>query len=333
MINFKIINPIIPQNLLIKLSKQNLILPFYHTVSDFNLPHIKHLYRVRTTKEFIKDLEYLCKHFTPISISELEDSVYGNKLLKKPSFHLTFDDGLKEIYTEIAPILESKGIPATFFINTDFIDNKGLFYRYKASLIIDKIKGDKNLQQIVAKEIDINEASLQIIKEALLNFNIHDTKIINNIANLIELDFDNFLSSQQPYLTKQQIKELLAKGFDIGSHSLNHPYFKDIDINEKKRQINESFKFIEEEFKVKNSYFSFPFSDESVDTKFMDWMYEKANCKLTFGISGIKYDYTNLHLHRIPFEKNADSAQNILKNEYLYFITKSIFNKNRIKRQ
>lgn len=333
MIDFKLLTPFISQDFLIRLTKQKLVLPFYHTVSDFNLPHIKHLYRVRSTEEFIKDLDYLCKHFTPISISELEDSIYGNKSFKKPSFHLTFDDGLKEIYSEIAPLLESKGIPATFFINTDFVDNKGLFYRYKISLIIQEIKCDKNLLQTVAKELDINEATPQIINEVLLKFNVHDTKTINNIANLIELDFDNFLSIQQPYLTKQQIKELLARGFNIGSHSLNHPYFKDIDINEKKRQITESFKFIEEEFKVKSNYFSFPFSDKSVDTKFMDWMYENANCKLTFGISGIKYDYTNLHLHRIPFEKSADSAQNILKNEYLYFIIKSIFNKNRIKRQ
>ncbi len=259
--------------------------------------------------------------------------VYNNKIIDKPSFHLTFDDGLKEIYSEIAPILERKGIPATFFINTDFVDNKTLFYRYKVSLIIESVNTNNGSKKELTKYFNMSEMCLKTIKNKLLSLGINDMLTIDIIANLIELDFDEYLKIYQPYLTINQINELLERGFTIGSHSLNHPYFKEIDIDEKKRQINESFRFIEQELKLKDFYFSFPFSDESVEIEFMDWMYKKANCKLSFGISGIKYDYTKFHLHRIPFEQAPTRVQDIVKSEYLYFIIKSIFNKNSIKRQ
>jgi len=331
--NFKIVNHFFSQNLLIKLTGQKLILPFYHTISEQRLPHISNLYQIRSTKQFDRDLDYLCSHFKPISIKELDDIVCNNKILDKPSFHLTFDDGLKEIYTEIAPILERKGIPATFFINTDFVDNKSLFYRYKVSLIIERLNTNNESKKELIKYFNLSEISIGTIKNRLLTFGINDTPIIDNIANLIELDFAEYLRIQQPYMSKRDINELLGKGFSIGSHSLNHPCFKEIDINEKKRQINESFQFIEKEFNLKDLYFSFPFSDESVEIKFMDWLYNTANCRLSFGISGIKSDYIKFHIHRIPFEQESTRVQDIIKNEYLYFIVKSIFNKNRIKRQ
>ncbi len=333
MINFKLITPFFSQNILIKLTGQKLILPFYHTISEQRLPHISNLYQIRSTKQFEKDLDYLCKYFKPISIQELDNIVCNNKVISKPSFHLTFDDGLKEIYTEIAPILERKGIPATFFINTDFVDNKSLFYRYKVSLIIERMITHEGSRINLLKYFNHGELTLNEIKNRLLSFDFNDTPVIDSIADLIELDFSDYLKIHQPYLIKKQLIELLDKGFSLGSHSLNHPNFKVIDINEKKRQINESFKYLEKELNIKEFYFSFPFSDESVDIEFMDWLYNKANCKLSFGISGIKYDYSKYHIHRIPLEQEAIKVADIIKSEYLYFIVKYFFNKNRIKRQ
>ena len=117
----------IPLDYLVKFSNKKLILPFYHTVSDTYLPHVSPLYAVRTTQQFRKDLDYICKYFRPITLQELTEIVRYNKEITEPAFHLTFDDGLHEIYSVIAPVLEEKNIPATIFLNTDFIDNKDLF--------------------------------------------------------------------------------------------------------------------------------------------------------------------------------------------------------------
>lgn len=333
MVNIKLINYFFSLNQLMKLTSQKLILPFYHTISDNRLPHISNLYQIRTIIQFENDLDYLCKHYQPISIQELYDISYNRVKMNKPSFHLTFDDGLKELYTEIAPILERKGIPATFFINTEFVDNKALFYRYKVSLLIEKISKEDVSRIKLSKYFGINENNLKELKNRLLSFNYSDIPEIDRMATLLGLDFAEYLDANQPYLSKIQIEKLIERGFSIGSHSLNHPLFKDIDLKEKKRQITESFYYLEKELNLNDYYFSFPFSDESVECDFFNWLYNVANCKLSFGISGLKRDFTKYHLHRIPFEQQTNSVQNIIKGEYLYYVVKSIFNKNIINRK
>jgi hypothetical protein len=61
------------------------------------------------------------------------------EIIKKPLLHLSFDDGLSACYDTIAPILLRKGVPATFFLNPAFIDNKALMFRYKISLCLNAL--------------------------------------------------------------------------------------------------------------------------------------------------------------------------------------------------
>ncbi|NND06758.1 MAG: hypothetical protein HKN87_10295, partial [Saprospiraceae bacterium] len=142
---------LIPTKILLKVCDQPLILPVYHLVSDEAPAHIKHLYQIKSIDEFEADLDYLLHHFQPLSLPELYDVITRKQRLDRPSFFLSFDDGLSEFYHIVAPILEEKELRAINFLNSSFIDNCALFYRYKVSLIIEKIKtaqGDLDLSMI-----------------------------------------------------------------------------------------------------------------------------------------------------------------------------------------
>ena len=128
---------LLPFSLLSKAATGKVLAPFYHAVSDIPMPHIRHLYRVKTVAEFERDLDFLLKHYTPIDFHELPNLLQHKPRSGKPPMLLSFDDGLREFYDPIAPILLRKGIPAICFLNSGFLDNKDLFFRYKASLLID----------------------------------------------------------------------------------------------------------------------------------------------------------------------------------------------------
>lgn len=322
---------VIPTKLLSTITSQRVILPFYHTISDKSLPHLNNLYEVRRTQTFIKDMEYLCKHFIPVDLDTLYDITSNNIKVKKPVFHITFDDGLKELYSNVAPILKAKGIPATVFLNTDFIDNKRLFFRYKISLIIHEVLKKNKIDNSLYKILEIPPSSILALKNKLLDLKITDERLIDEIAESINLDFNDYLKKNEPYLNRNEIKELTKDGWKFGSHSMNHPFFKHLSIEEQKKQITESFKFLSEELGIKERYFSFPFSDEGVDAVFFNWLY-KHDCKLSFGISGMKTDAFINHLHRIPFDGIDYDGNEIIKSEYLYYIIKFFFRKNRIRR-
>ena len=189
--------------LLSKLTQQNLVCPFYHTISDTHLPHIQNLYSVQSVKKFKSDIDTYLKLYQPIDLQSLIDIVVHKQPIKKRIFFLSFDDGLREVYDVIYPILKQKGIPATIFLNSAFIDNKELFYRYKVSLLIDNLTNENT--KILAQEFNLNATKYEV-KNFLLALNYSQQEHINSIAKILNIDFNDFLLQKKPYLTTIQIK-------------------------------------------------------------------------------------------------------------------------------
>jgi len=275
--------------LLTTLTKKKIIVPFYHTVAEQPLPHIKHLYRMKTVEEFQKDLDFLLRYFEPIDIETLYHLHIHKTVPKKPVFHLTFDDGMKEIYEIVAPILLEKGIPATFFINSGFVDNKALFYRHRESL--EKERGDS--------------------------------------CDRYDRKDDEFLEKDKPYLTTEQIKELSNNGFTFGAHSIDHPYYYTIPLDEQLRQTRESLDFVSSIVTQKLRLFAFPFTDYKVSQQFFKEI--EPDVDLSFGTAGLKNDTVPFNIQRIAGEQaKYEPLERILERAYLKYITKFFFRKNRV---
>ena len=335
---FSLINGIatrIPLTLLLNMTGENFILPVYHVVSDEEIPHIKHLYQVKNLKDFKEDLDFLMQKFTPIDFKMLVDHLDGTKRLVKPSFFLTFDDGLAEFHSIIAPILLAKGIPAMNFLNTAFVDNRDLFFRYKVSLLIDTLLKDasKDVRKQIALILGCPYSVKKSIRNSLLNLQYSDLETINKIAAILQIDFEEYLSQRKPYLTRQQIKELINKGFSFGAHSIDHPLYSDLTISDQIEQTETSVQSIQKTFDLKYRSFAFPFTDYKVSKDFFDHFYkDKISLDASFGSAGLKKDIYARHLQRIPMEMGEMTAKEILHSEYLYYFLKYFVGKNRIRR-
>jgi peptidoglycan/xylan/chitin deacetylase (PgdA/CDA1 family) len=325
----------LPTQCLAALTQQKLIVPVYHVISDENLPHIKHLYAVKGTKAFIQDLDFLLKNYQPIDVVSLQNMMAHGEKPKKNTFLLTFDDGLREFYEVIAPILLQKGVPAVCFLNSDFIDNKDLMFRYKASLLIDEIEKNKNiLSNNKAKEWLHENIKYGIdIQQFILSLRYHQKNILDELTNSIEVNFYDYLTQKKPYLTAEQVNDLINKGFHFGAHSCDHPEYQFIDLQEQLRQTKQSINEVVRKFNLSYQYFAFPFTDYGVSQEFFNEMYTKGgNLEMSFGCAGMKREINPYHLQRIPLEMSDLSAKSIVNTEYLYFILKAMFGKNTIRR-
>lgn len=287
-------------------------MPFYHIVSNQPCPHIKHLYRVKTENEFEADLDFLLSHYQPIGAADLNDALNG-KYNGKRIFLLTFDDGLRECYDVIAPVLLRKGIPAVFFLNSDFIDNRALMFRYKVSLLIEQL----------------NNSNPQLSQQ--LKAQRSDSQLIQQTAEQLQYSFYDFLKKQQPYLTTTQVQALLKQGFTIGAHSLNHPYYEDITLQEQLNQTIGSLTALQKQFGIKEKLFAFPFTDFGVGRNFFEATLTAQKIDFSFGGAGFKYDVSPRHLQRIAMEQGT-TARKIIGAEYLYYLLKMPLFKNTIRR-
>jgi peptidoglycan/xylan/chitin deacetylase (PgdA/CDA1 family) len=293
--------------------------PFYHVVSNEKLPHILN-YNYRNTVQFENELDFYLQHFRPVSLNEL----LSNKNTGEKIFHLSFDDGLKECTEIVAPILLKKGIPATFFVNPGFIDNQQLFHKYKASLILKKLKESSEMD---AEQI-LKEQNLQ--GEQILKATIFQEKILDKVALLLGINFDDFLAKQKPYLTTEQLLKLKEQGFSIGAHSFSHPEFWKISEEEQLDEVKRSMNWLVEKINPEIKAFSFPFTDSGVSLKVLKTLKKENICDVTFGTAGIKYDELDHHQQRYPVEKEGDFLLN-LKAELVYFVLRKQIGKATVK--
>lgn len=324
----------IPLSFLQFCSRQYFLPIFYHTVSDSPLPHIRHLYQVRDCLTFEADLDYLLAHYTPVDLPEVIACVHHNQPLPKRAFFLTFDDGLAGCFTTIAPILQRKGIPATFFINSDFIDNKALMFRYKASLLIDYLAANTpSQQQLVKHYLSKYAISFENIKKSLLAVCWHKQAVLDELAQALDYSFENFLAQEQPYLTSLQIQQLLKQGFHIGGHSQNHPTYHSLPLPDQIEQTIRCQQTLEREFDLPQRIFAFPFTDYGVSRAFFEHILGQANFRLTFGGAGLKEETIKGQLQRFGIEtQQLSPLPTTLHTEYCYFLLKAIFRKNTLHR-
>lgn len=320
---------IIPMSFLIRLSGKKVLLPFYHTVSDEDLAHITNLYSLRTKVQFRDDMVFFQKHFHSVSLKELSNIVHAKSAFNRPVFHISFDDGLSGVYDNAFPILKEKHTSFTVFINSAFVDNKELFFRYKVSLIIDKLFRCKvlvyeQLSAVLGVDKDHLIASLKKLKYS-------DTALIDQLGEKLGLDWSLFLK-KRPYMSLTELKELQQNNGSIGAHSVDHPLFNELDLESQKNQVDESVLFVSDHFNEEVISFAFPFGDEGVSVSFLDWLKEQVKCAVSFGVSGLKEDVLSHHLHRIPMEGTAYSAEKLVKTEYVYYILKRVIGKHRVRR-
>ncbi|GAL83844.1 regulatory protein [Sporocytophaga myxococcoides] len=321
---------VLPFAALQKITGQKVIFPTYHLVSDQNVPHVDNLYKIRNEKLFLDDLEFMLRHFNPITIDELLKWRNGQLRLDRPSFFLSFDDGLREVKDVIAPILLKKGIPAAFFINPAFTDNREMMYRNKASLLIDLFKKKKiNFKRTFDTTRIEKENFIQKVK----SIKYKERDILDKLALASEFSFSDYLKEKRPYLESEEVMELKKLGFHIGAHSLDHPLYEQISLEQQELQTLESIDFVINNDFSRLRTFAFPFTDYGVSAALFNKMYKEMRLDCSFGVAGIKHENYIFHFQRIPMEKSLDSARQIFAAEYIYYILKSPLGKNHIKRK
>jgi len=326
---------LLPMQFLKAMAPATTLLPYHHIVSSEQLPHIQHLYNYKSENQFIKDLDFLLKHYKPLSVSEIIQAIIEDKKLPIQSFLLSFDDGFREVHDIIAPILEKKGLPAIFFINPAFIDNKELFYRCKISLLIDKLQKNKtnnSILKIYCDALHLEGKSIQNIVQALKKINQNNISILDNLAHQLNFSFDFFLQKEQPFLSSGQIQSLFKRGFSIGAHSMTHPYYHLLTLTDQVNQTIYSCNYVNDLVGSKNCSFSFPHSDIKLNQELFNEL-KKTDIPLFFGIQNQKEELKNRMLHRFNAERPGIKINSQIKGLLLMMWLKNIFHNNNVIRK
>lgn len=307
------------------LTRQRLVMPVYHLVTDSAVDHVRHLYPVRSVRGFEADLDFLLRHFTPVSLPQVIAFAKEGRPLPRNAFFLSFDDGLREFHDVIAPMLLRKGVPAACFLNSAFIDNRALMFRYKVSLALSAIGAEAGLAESAAvRSWAEGRGQSGHLLRLLPGLRHGDDAALDELLPLLGVSVADFLSTQQPYLTSVQIKDLIAQGFHFGAHSMDHPEYRFLDVEEQLRQTIGSMDIIQRQFALSYRAFAFPFTDFGVSDAFFQRLFADHGAPdVTFGCAGLKREPVARHFQRIPIEQEGLDAGRTIRTEYLYHLLKA----------
>jgi len=312
-----IASPIL-SSVLKKLTGTNVIIPYYHLVSEGEVLHVKHLYEYKTIRPFKDDLDFLLTNYSPMGLFEILDCITTGHPPPEKAFLLTFDDGFREIYDVIAPILLEKGIPAAFFISSGFLDNKALCHQHKASLLVEKIFGgiSPGTEGKIKGILSGIGLSFSQISEGILKINYRHKEILDKIAEVLLVDFQEYLNKEQPYVTSRQVKKLIEQGFAIGAHSIDHPHYAALSLAAQLEQTTVSVKQIKEKFGLDYGVFAFPHNDTGVSQEFFRSIQESGLVEATFGTGGMDDGGMHTHKQRFSMENPLLPAREIIAWQY-----------------
>jgi peptidoglycan/xylan/chitin deacetylase (PgdA/CDA1 family) len=335
-----------------KRSPIDVIIPFHHLVSDEPVPYIQSLYAFKNARQFETDLDYLLRNFRVLTLQDvIQQQLEQNLRLQhshapqrpqKKGFLVCFDDGLRQVYEVAAPILLRKGVPAALFVNPAFVDNKQIFYSFQKGWLLQQLAGSQggnSLSRGASLPGGHNRLNAQFLRaasqlfgrplhtgarlrEAIRSVNYLNQHLVTELGALLDLDPETSVRELQPFMTLDQLKELNAKGFAIGAHSIDHPLYSLISPEEQIRQTLGSVHWVTQTFGLPYKAFAFPHVDTGVKHAFFQQLVHPPNPQidLVLGNSTGMLEKHPRVLHRFIGEDPSIPMEKMVKAVLAYSI-------------
>lgn len=94
-----------------------------------------------SSDEFRREMEFVARNFDVVTFNDIAKN--GAESYRRPLV-VTFDDGYKDNYDVAFPILKEVGMPAVFFVTTDYIDGVSIPWWDELTYLLNKNDNDRS---------------------------------------------------------------------------------------------------------------------------------------------------------------------------------------------
>ena len=301
-----------PTALLQRVTKSS-CMTYYHMVSEVPPSYFGGDYPVATPRQFEKQIDFFLKHWHPITLHELLSSIRATGSIPEKAFHLTFDDGYREVYDVIFPILQRKGVSATTFLCTNSLDNRAWMWENRRALLLYALRGATSAER--GEVARMMGTTVEMVNQRLNRLAYHERGLMNQIAERLQVDEQLMLQQKAPYLSIAQIQGMMDAGFTFGSHSLDHPPFQKIDTAEQRHQIITSIQVLQDTFNIEHRVFAFPYGEFSLPGSLFETLFREDRVAACFGTRGLLHDEYPYVVQRLWMETPHFSARRTVNGE------------------
>lgn len=228
----------------------------YHRLSATDEPGKIHV------DQFRKQMRLIKRHFHPMNLTELlEAHEQGN--VPNHAVVVTFDDGYADFAEYAFPIMQEEGIPSTLFITTGFVNGDLWLWPDQLRYVIDNTVSHKEvfiegLNETINVHTDREKAWNAVADYCLTIPNEQKESLISGLYEKLDVVRPDRSPSQYRGLEWPQLRTMVNKGLDIGSHSYSHPILTRLRSDALISELTSSRELIREKLGVDTQVFCYP---------------------------------------------------------------------------
>lgn len=281
--------------------KSEVTIVMYHYVRDLKnsrYPNIKGL----DIEKFKKQIKFFKENYNFVRIEDLIEYYKNSKEKELPekAILLTFDDGYKDHYTYVLPVLLENNIQGSFYIPTKCFQDKKVLDVNKIHFILESCIDEeekilKEMEEYLKKNKDsrISLSYDDYFKEYAVDSRFDKKEVIfikrmlqvvlpeDYRKKLLDILFKKYVCTigdkiiserafwEELYLTPEQIRMMEKLGMHIGFHSHDHVWLNSLSKEEQEFQIKSSIDYFKEiGVKTEKMSLSYPYggyNEESVE--------------------------------------------------------------------
>lgn len=211
-------------------------------------------------------MEQISKKYRVITLGECLDMFNATGKWPNGCAVITVDDGYRDFYLFAYPVLRNLGLSATFFVTTNFVDQKIWLWPDRLDYALRSTKTRLLKIEIGGKEeifpldgqFQISRTWETLTKQSIAVPDPVRLSFIVEIEEKLGVSLPPTPPEQYCAVRWEELREMARFGLEIGSHTLNHPILSKVESDEKRKELINSKRVLEERLQVPVRTFCYP---------------------------------------------------------------------------
>ena len=253
----------------------------YHYVRNPKGTEFPNLYS-RSKEQFSFQVNHLEAEYGFCALDNLDAS-------KRSTSLMTFDDGIKDHFENVMPLLKRHGIKAAFFVSSLPLQKPVLLDVHKLQLLLgSQPHGDlfESLKRTIGeRKLRTYQDSVDTSKDVAARMEKQDILLFKRLlqrdlemplrSEVVRALFGEYFPDDEAriakefYMTLSDLREMKDAGMVIGNHTVSHPWLGHLSDEEAQLEIDDCENFLvgeglmDEDFKT----IAYPYGDSSLGVK------------------------------------------------------------------
>lgn len=273
-----------------------------------------------TPRSFDEQMALVARECHPVSLADLRAHFEGEPLPPR-AVMVTFDDGYLDNLESAAVILRRHGVPAVFFIATDYIERRRLFWWDKIAYLLSRSPRDRlSLRYPVPLSFRLPDERgraqrylLRLIKSV---YDLDVDELLRHLADAcgVRLDADEEAGlADRLLLTWDGVRALRDAGMDVQSHTVSHRALHTLRLADLDRELQGSRRTLGEQVGHAPDAMAFPVGTPLGALPHVAHALERAGYRFGFangtGVVPLWRPATPLHLQRVAIRPGWSREQ------------------------